>query len=185
MGSDADRGYDADWIRAYGAESGAWANIPPRCNRTSRSASALISIVPATWTNGSSTTSSSVVALRPATTLAANDLAFIQLASIGVWLRVNESAPLVLRDRDQRPRRDREEAVDRFNGSGRGCPRASGDRRVEPARRTLPPGHRPRDAPRGSVLLGTVQQLRIVQAQPPPYPARERGVRSIVGCRIS
>ena len=34
MGSDADRGYDADWIRAYGAESGAWANIPPRCNCT-------------------------------------------------------------------------------------------------------------------------------------------------------
>jgi transposase len=30
----ADRGYDADWIRAYAAERGAWANIPPRCNRT-------------------------------------------------------------------------------------------------------------------------------------------------------
>ena len=40
------------------------------------------------------------------------------------------------------------------------------------------------DAPRGSVLPGTVQQLRIVQAQPPPYRARERGVRSTVGCRI-
>jgi transposase len=30
----ADRGYDADWIRAYAAARGAWANIPPRCNRT-------------------------------------------------------------------------------------------------------------------------------------------------------
>jgi transposase len=29
----ADRGYDADWIRALAAEKGAWANIPPRCNR--------------------------------------------------------------------------------------------------------------------------------------------------------
>ena len=30
----ADRGYDADWIRSLAAEKGAWANIPPRCNRT-------------------------------------------------------------------------------------------------------------------------------------------------------
>jgi transposase len=29
----ADRGYDADWIRALAAERGVWANIPPRCNR--------------------------------------------------------------------------------------------------------------------------------------------------------
>jgi transposase len=29
----ADRGYDADWIRVFAAEQGAWANIPPRCNR--------------------------------------------------------------------------------------------------------------------------------------------------------
>jgi transposase len=29
----ADRGYDADWIRALVAERGVWANIPPRCNR--------------------------------------------------------------------------------------------------------------------------------------------------------
>jgi Transposase DDE domain len=29
----ADRGYDADWIRALAADRGAWANIPPRCNR--------------------------------------------------------------------------------------------------------------------------------------------------------
>ena len=29
----ADRGYDADWIRALVAERGVLANIPPRCNR--------------------------------------------------------------------------------------------------------------------------------------------------------
>ena len=36
----ADRGYDADWIRALATERDVWANIPPRCNRTTRSASA-------------------------------------------------------------------------------------------------------------------------------------------------
>ena len=30
----ADRGYDADWIRAFATERGSWANVPPRCNRT-------------------------------------------------------------------------------------------------------------------------------------------------------
>src|SRR5262249_29114574 len=30
----ADRRYDADWIRAFVVERGAWANIPPKCNRT-------------------------------------------------------------------------------------------------------------------------------------------------------
>ena len=29
----ADRGYDADWIRAFAGEHGAWANIPPKRNR--------------------------------------------------------------------------------------------------------------------------------------------------------
>jgi transposase len=29
----ADRGYDADWIRALAARKGALANIPPRSNR--------------------------------------------------------------------------------------------------------------------------------------------------------
>jgi hypothetical protein len=30
----ADRGYDADWIRALAVRKGALANIPPRCNRS-------------------------------------------------------------------------------------------------------------------------------------------------------
>jgi len=29
----ADRGYDADWIRALVGQQGAWANIPPKRNR--------------------------------------------------------------------------------------------------------------------------------------------------------
>jgi transposase len=29
----ADRGYDADWIREFAGQRGAWANIPPKCNR--------------------------------------------------------------------------------------------------------------------------------------------------------
>jgi transposase len=29
----ADRGYDADWIRALARQQGAWANIPPKRNR--------------------------------------------------------------------------------------------------------------------------------------------------------
>jgi transposase len=29
----ADRGYDADWIRAFIAQQGAWGNIPPKVNR--------------------------------------------------------------------------------------------------------------------------------------------------------
>jgi len=31
----ADRGYDADWIRELAVKRGAWANIPPKSNRTS------------------------------------------------------------------------------------------------------------------------------------------------------
>ena len=64
----ADRGYDADWIRALAARKGALANIPPRCNRRSRYASARICIEPAIWSNGSSTRSSTVAGSQRATT---------------------------------------------------------------------------------------------------------------------
>ena len=30
----ADRGYDADWIRELAMKKGAWANIPPKNNRS-------------------------------------------------------------------------------------------------------------------------------------------------------
>ena len=65
----ADRGYDADWIRALASESGA---LGPTYRRdaiaTSRSASARISTEPATWSNGSSIRSNSVGGSRRATT---------------------------------------------------------------------------------------------------------------------
>jgi transposase len=84
----------ADWIRVYAAARGAWANILPRCNRTEP-----ICFSPYLYR------AHNLVArffnmikhyCRVATRydrLAANYLAFIQLASIKVWLRVNESAP--------------------------------------------------------------------------------------------
>ena len=30
----ADRGYDADWVREFAMKKGAWANIPPKSNRS-------------------------------------------------------------------------------------------------------------------------------------------------------
>jgi transposase len=50
----ADRGYDADWIRALVRRRGAWANIPPKINRTE--ALCFFSGL-ATWSSGSSTRS--------------------------------------------------------------------------------------------------------------------------------
>ena len=64
----ADRGYDADWIRALAAARGVWANIPPRRIATIQSASARISTVLGIWSSGSSTRSSSVGGSRRATT---------------------------------------------------------------------------------------------------------------------
>jgi transposase len=67
----ADRGYDADWIRALVAKRQAWANVERFFNKIKQ-------------------------CRRVATRydkLAANYLAFVQLASIRLWLRVNESTP--------------------------------------------------------------------------------------------
>jgi transposase len=88
----ADRGYDADWIRALAAKKGAWANTPPRCNR-----SVPICFSPHLYRarNLVERFFNKVKHCRRVATrydkLAANDLAFIQLASIRLWLRVNES----------------------------------------------------------------------------------------------
>jgi transposase len=90
----ADRGYDADWIRTLVSERGAWANIPPRCNRNE----------PICFSPHLYRARNSVERLfnrikqcgRVATRYdkrAANYVAFIQLASIRLWLRVNESTP--------------------------------------------------------------------------------------------
>jgi transposase len=92
----ADRGYDADWIRALAARKGALANIPPRCNRTEP-----ICFSPYLYRARHSVERffNKIKHCRRIATrydkLAANYLAFVQLASIRLWLRVNESASLV------------------------------------------------------------------------------------------
>jgi transposase len=90
----ADRGYDADWIRALASERGAWANIPPRCNRNEP-----ICFSPHLYRarNLVERFFHKIKQCRRIATrydkLAANYLAFVQLASIRLWLRVNESTP--------------------------------------------------------------------------------------------
>jgi transposase len=88
----ADRGYDADWIRTLAAEKGAWANIPPRCNRNDP-----ICFSPYLYRarNMVERFFNKIKHCRRVATrydkLAANYLAFVQLASIRLWLRTNES----------------------------------------------------------------------------------------------
>jgi transposase len=88
----ADRGYDADWIRAFVARKGALANIPPRCNRREP-----ICFSPYLYRarNLVERFFNKIKHCRRIATrydkLAANYLAFVQLASIRLWLRVNES----------------------------------------------------------------------------------------------
>ena len=92
----ADRGYDADWIRAFATERGAWANVPPRSNRREP-----ICFSPHLYRarNLVEQFFNKIKQCRRAATrydkLAANYLAFIQLASIGFWLRVYEFTALV------------------------------------------------------------------------------------------
>ena len=88
----ADRGYDADWIRTLAPEKGAWANIPPRSNRNDP-----ICFSPYLYRarNLVERFFNKIKHCRRIATrydkLAANYLAFVQLASIRLWLRVNES----------------------------------------------------------------------------------------------
>jgi transposase len=90
----ADRGYDADWIRAHAAERGVWANIAPHCNRTKP-----ICFSPYLYRarNLVERFFNKIKQCRRVATrcdrLAANYLAFVQLASTRLWLRVNKSAP--------------------------------------------------------------------------------------------
>jgi transposase len=89
----ADRGYDADWIRALVRQHGAWANIPPKRNRTEA-----LCFSPYLYRarNLVERFFNKIKHCRRVATrydkLAANYLAFVQLASIRLWLRVNESA---------------------------------------------------------------------------------------------
>jgi transposase len=87
----ADRGYDADWIRALVNEQGAWANIPPKRNRKDP-----ICFSPHLYRarNLVERFFNRIKHCRRIATrydkLAANYLAFVQLASIRLWLRVYE-----------------------------------------------------------------------------------------------
>jgi hypothetical protein len=91
-GSGSPRGYDADWIRALVSQHGAWANIPPKSNRKEA-----ICFSPHLYRtrNLIERFFNKIKQCRRVAThydkLAANYLAFIQLASIRLWLRVNES----------------------------------------------------------------------------------------------
>lgn len=88
----ADRGYDADWIRELARQQGAWANIPPKRNRKDP-----IWFSPYLYRarNLIERFFNKIKQCRRVATrydkLAANYLAFVELASIRIWLRANES----------------------------------------------------------------------------------------------
>jgi transposase len=87
----ADRGYDADWIRALAIWQGAWANIPPKCNRKDP-----IFFSPFLYRarNLVERFFNKIKQCRRVATrydkLATNYLAFVKLACIRLWLRVYE-----------------------------------------------------------------------------------------------
>ena len=91
----ADRGYDADWIRALVDEQGAWANIPPKRNRKDP-----VCFSPHLYRarNHIERFFNRIKQCRRVATrydkLASNYLAFVQLASIRLWLRAYEFTPL-------------------------------------------------------------------------------------------
>jgi transposase len=84
----ADRGYDADWIRALVYDQGACANIPPKRNRKQP-----ICFSPHLYRarNRIERFFNRIKHCRRIATrydkLASNYLAFVQLASIRLWLR--------------------------------------------------------------------------------------------------
>jgi transposase len=90
----ADRGYDSDWTRELAMKKGAWANIPPKSNRSDP-----ICFGPYRYRarNQVERFFNRIKQCRRVATrydrLAANYLAFVQLASIWLWLAAgNESA---------------------------------------------------------------------------------------------
>jgi transposase len=91
----ADRGYDADWIREFAVRKGAWANIPPKSNRNEP---ICFSSYLYRARNRVERFFNRIKQYRRVATrydkLAANYLAFVQLASIRIWLAAsNESTP--------------------------------------------------------------------------------------------
>jgi transposase len=87
----ADRGYDADWIRELAVTKGACANIPPKRNRNKP-----ICLSPYLYRarNPVERFFNRIKQCRRVATrhdkLAADYLAFVQLASIRQWLRAND-----------------------------------------------------------------------------------------------
>lgn len=86
----ADRAYDAGWIRTLVNEQGAWANIPPKRDRRDP-----ICFSPHLYRarNCIERFFNKIKHCRRIATrcyIAANYLAFVQLASIRLWLRVYE-----------------------------------------------------------------------------------------------
>jgi transposase len=90
----ADRGYDADRIRALVNQQGAWANIPPKRNRKEP---ICFSSYLCRGRNLVARFFNKIKQCRRIATrydkLAANHLAFIKLATFRIWLRACESAP--------------------------------------------------------------------------------------------
>ena len=90
----AGRGYDADWLRELAMEKGAWANIPTKSNRTDP-----IRFSPHLYRARSRVERffNRIKQCRRVATrydkLAANYLAFVQLASIKLWLRAVSPRP--------------------------------------------------------------------------------------------
>jgi transposase len=90
----ADRGYDADWIREFARQQGAWVNIPPKRNRKDP-----ICFSPYLYRarNLIERFFNKIKQCRRVATrydkLAANYLAFVKLASIRIGLRANDSTP--------------------------------------------------------------------------------------------
>ncbi len=90
----ADRGYDADWVRALVNDQGGWANIPPKRNRKNP-----ICFSPYLYRERNLVERffNKIKQCRRIATrydkLAANYLAFVKLASIRLWLRAYESTP--------------------------------------------------------------------------------------------
>ena len=88
----ADRGYDADWIRAHASEHSAGANIPPKRNRREP-----ICFSPYLYRarNLVERFFNTIKQCRRIATrydnLVANYLAFVKLACIRLWLRACES----------------------------------------------------------------------------------------------
>lgn len=90
----ADRGYDADWIREFARQKGAWANIPPKRNRKDP-----ICFSPYLYRGRNLVERffNKIKQCRRVATrydrLAANYLAFVKLASIRIWLILKLTDP--------------------------------------------------------------------------------------------